>query len=183
MSASKRKLRLRFEKIRAGSRKALKIAPAIIPFFLVGSALCQSMVSALFNDGSENNINSAVGATKPEMSGYDDKSPEYATEQFFYSFDKSDYESMKKYCTENCIKTFFKNGAVFGMKRAALAEMNINPLEYAKSSNGFNVFVTVDMTPHETSVFDPKETSTSFYVLLERQPDGRYLIDEFATGL
>lgn len=69
------------------------------------------------------------------------------------------------------------------MTTASIQAMEIDPLEYAKSSNDFNVFVTVNMTPHEQSVFDPSQTSTSFYVILQRQPDGRYLIDEFATGL
>ena len=109
--------------------------------------------------------------------------PEYTIDQFFYSFGTGDFENMKRYCTQNCTNTFFNDDAVFGMKKANLTEMNINPLEYAKSSNGFNVFVSVNMTPSEESVFDPSETSTSFYVILQRQTDGRYLIDEFATGL
>lgn len=114
---------------------------------------------------------------------YDNTTPEYTIDQFFYSFGTGDFENMKRYCTQNCTNTFFKDDAVFGMKKANLTEMDINPLEYAKSSNGFNVFVSVNMTPSEESVFDPSETSTSFYVILQRQTDGRYLIDEFATGL
>ena len=69
------------------------------------------------------------------------------------------------------------------MKKASLTDVYIDPLEFAKSSNGFNVFVTVDMVPNKMSVFDPRQTSTSFYVILERQSDGRYLINEFVTGL
>ena len=118
-----------------------------------------------------------------KTSKYDNTTPEYTIDQFFYSFGTGDFENMKRYCTQNCTNTFFKDDAVFGMKKANLTEMDINPLEYAKSSNGFNVFVSVNMTPSEESVFDPSETSTSFYVILQRQTDGRYLIDEFATGL
>lgn len=117
-----------------------------------------------------------------KTSKYDNTTPEYTIDQFFYSFGTGDFENMKRYCTQNCINTFFKDDAVFGMKKANLTEMNINPLEYAKSSNVFNIFVSVNMTPSEKSVFDPSETSTSFYVILQRQTDGRYLIDEFATG-
>ncbi len=109
--------------------------------------------------------------------------PENIVNQFFASFGKSDFESMKKYCTQSCIDTFFQKDGVYGMKKASLTDVYIDPLEFAKSSNGFNVFVTVDMVPHEMSVFDPRQTSTSFYVILERQSDGRYLINEFVTGL
>lgn len=55
--------------------------------------------------------------------------------------------------------------------------------ELYTNSNDVNALVTVNMTPHENSVFDKSQPSTSFYVMLQRQPDGRYLIDEFATGL
>lgn len=111
------------------------------------------------------------------------KNPEYTAANFFAAFENSNFEAMKKYCTDNCIAAYFKENAVFGMKKATLELMDIDPLEYAKSSNDFNVFVTVSMTPHEQSVFDQNQTSTSFYVCLVRQPDGRYFIDSFATGL
>ena len=42
--------------------------------------------------------------------------------------------------------------------------------------------VNVKMTLDENSVFDPDKTETSFYLILKQQ-DGKYLIDEFATGL
>ena len=102
---------------------------------------------------------------------------------FFRAFSAKDFPAMTSYCTEKCRNTFFDDGYCFGMTWAELTDISIDPLEYAKSSNDFNVFVTVNMTPHENSVFDKSQTSTSFYVILERQPDGRYLIDEFATGL
>lgn len=111
------------------------------------------------------------------------KNPQFTITEFFEVFSKSDFALMKNYCTKECRSTFFGDGYCFGMTRAEMIDMNIDPLEYAKSSNDFHVFVTVNMTPHEQSVFDPRDTATSFYVILERQPDGRYLIDEFATGL
>lgn len=100
--------------------------------------------------------------------------PEQTTEQFFRLFGGGDFENMKKYCTQNCIDTYFNGDNVFGMKKATLTEMNIE---------GTNAFVSVDMTPSETSVFDPTAASTSFYVILQKQSDGGYLIDGFATGL
>ncbi|WP_097014025.1 hypothetical protein [Anaerocolumna aminovalerica] len=34
---------------------------------------------------------------------------------FFTAFEKADYESMKIYCTEKCINTYFHGDDVFGM--------------------------------------------------------------------
>ena len=65
------------------------------------------------------------------------------------------------------------------MTRAELSGMHVDPLEYAKSSNGFNISVNVTMTPYESSAYDPSKTEESFEVRLLRQPDGRYLINEF----
>ena len=111
------------------------------------------------------------------------KNPQLTIEGFFQAFAQSDFALMKNHCTEECKKTFFGDGYCFGMTWAELTYISIDTLEYVKSSNDLNVFVTVNMTPHKNSVFDKSQTSTSFYVMLQRQPDGRYLIDEFATGL
>lgn len=118
-----------------------------------------------------------------KTSKYDNTTPEYIIDQFFYSFGTGDFENMKRYCTQNCANTFFKDDAVFGMKKANLTEMCINPLEYTKSSNNFNVLVSVNMIPGEISVFDPNTTQTSFYVVMQRQNDESYLIDGFLTGI
>ncbi len=114
---------------------------------------------------------------------YEYNTPEYTVSRFFAFFADGHFETMKNYCTQNCINTYFKDNSVFGMEKAVLTETNIAPTEYLKSSNDFNIFVSVTMTPSKTSVFDPKQKSTSFYVILERQSDGRYLIDSFATGI
>ncbi len=114
---------------------------------------------------------------------YANNTPESVIKQFFSAFSQGEFDVMKHFCTEECVGSFFGDGYVFGMTEASLADINIDPLEYAKSSNDFNALVTVHMPPHPNSVFDPKQTSTSFYVCLLRQPDGKYLINEFATGL
>lgn len=111
------------------------------------------------------------------------KDPQSTVNGFFKAFAESDFILMKNYCTEECINTYLGDGYCFGMTRAELTNMDIDWHEYLKSSNDFNVFVTVNMTPHEISVFDEGETSASFYVILQRQPNGRFLIDKFATGL
>lgn len=108
------------------------------------------------------------------------KRPETTTSLFFNAFDDRNFEKMKLYCTQSCVDKFFGDDFVFGMKQAQLADMEIDDMEYAKSSNDFNIMVSVNMTPEENSVFDSSQTSTSFYVDLLRQPDGRYLINEFS---
>lgn len=108
--------------------------------------------------------------------------PSEAVSQFFRRFEQSDFDGMKPYCTQACVSRFFGDGFVFGMTKAALTDLQIDRQEYTKSSNDFVVHVSVDMTPHESSVFSPCQTATSFYLILQRQPDGQYLIDEFATG-
>ena len=102
---------------------------------------------------------------------------------FFSAFAQRDFESMKQYCTANCIQDFFGDGYVFGMTQASLINLHIDPLEYAKSSNSFVAQVGVEMQPSPGSVYLPDQTATSFFLILLRQEDGSYRIDEFATGL
>lgn len=129
-------------------------------------------------------LNSAPTSQKETVTEYYEyNTPEYTVSRFFAFFADGHFETMKNYCTQNCVNTYFKDNSVFGMEKAVLTETNIAPTEYLKSSNEFNVFVSVTMTPSKTSVFDSKQTSTSFYVILQRQNDGKYLIDSFATGI
>ena len=114
------------------------------------------------------------------------KNPESTINGFFEAFADSNFTLMKNYCTAKCQGTFFGNGYCFGMTKASLQSISKNndDLKMNEFTAGkWSAMVDVNMTPHEQSVFDPSQTETSFYVILERQSDGRYLIDEFATGL
>lgn len=125
-------------------------------------------------------------ATIIKTSQYDNKTPEYTVDQFFYLFSNGDFGNMKRYCTQNCIDNFFRDNSVFGMKKATLQSISKDADDLRK--RGFFIvgewaaLVNVTMTPAENSVFDPNQTETSFYLILKQQ-NGRYLIDEFATGL
>ncbi len=125
-------------------------------------------------------------ATIIKTSQYDNKTPEYTVDQFFYLFSNGDFGNMKRYCTQNCIDNFFGDNSVFGMKKATLQSISKDADDLRK--RGFFIvgewaaLVNVTMTPAENSVFDPNQTETSFYLILKQQ-NGRYLIDEFATGL
>ena len=112
--------------------------------------------------------------------------PIRTVELFFKAFYNQDFEKMKRYCTQNCIDNFFGDNSVFGMKKATLQSISKDADDLRK--RGFFIvgewaaLVNVTMTPAENSVFDPNQTETSFYLILKQQ-NGRYLIDEFATGL
>ena len=127
-------------------------------------------------------------ATVIKTSQYDNKSPEYTIDQFFYLFERGDFGNMKRYCTQNCIDNFFGDNYVFGMKKASLQNIriSISTIDDSTSKNFTDgmwaALVNVTMTPDENSVYDPNQTDATFYVILKQQ-DGRYLIDEFATGL
>lgn len=107
------------------------------------------------------------------------KNPQSTITSFFETFADSDFTLMKNYCTDNCINGFFGDDYCFGMTQAELTNsetVDTDEFDYA-------AMVDVNMTPSEISVFDPSQISTSFYVILEKQPDGKYLIDKFATGI
>ena len=91
---------------------------------------------------------------------------------------------MKRYCTQSCIDGFFGDDYVFGMNKATLKNITAvdNPAEKGFTNGEWVALAEVTMTPDDKSVFDPNQTETSFYLILKQQ-DGKYLIDEFASGL
>ncbi len=98
--------------------------------------------------------------------------------QFFFYFAHSDFENMKKYCTQDFIDGYFGDGFVFGMESASLINMQIDPTQYTGSGE-CSVHVTVAMKPAEGSVYSPDDTETEFDIQLLRQANGVYLINEF----
>ena len=109
--------------------------------------------------------------------------PFRTTELFFAAFYQQNFEKMKRYCTQNCIDNFFGDDYVFGMKKATPLSIGTvdNLVEKGFTDGEWAAQVKVQMTPDENSVFDSSQTETSFYMILKQQ-NGRYLIDEFATG-
>lgn len=63
-------------------------------------------------------------------------------EEFFLAFEVSDYQTMKKYCTESCIETYFHEGNVDGMVWAKLTEP---AKEEIVDDYVMRIFVTVEM--------------------------------------
>ena len=120
--------------------------------------------------------------TEKDLSEMSD--PIRTVELFFKAFYNQDFEKMKRYCTQSCVDNFFGDDYVFGMKKAmplSIATVD-NLAEKGFTDGEWIAQPKVKMIPAENSVFDPNQTEISFYLILKQQ-DGRYLIDEFATGL
>lgn len=136
-------------------------------------------------DKNRNDITfSVTDALETEKDLREMSDPIRTVELFFKAFYNQDFEKMKRYCTQSCVDNFFGDDYVFGMKKATpLSIGTVDNLAGRGFTNGEWVAqVKVQMTPDENSVFDSSQTETSFYMILKQQ-DGRYLIDEFATGL
>ncbi len=103
--------------------------------------------------------------------------PAQVTQAFFTAFEEADYETMKTYCTKDCVETYFHAGDVDGMVWARLVELGEEELW---DDTLVGLPVTVEMETTMTSVLYP-ETETSFYVELLRE-EGGWKIQAFPTG-
>ena len=169
----------------------LKGSNTYIPFSYVQRMLHSQSWQISYNVYDKNNMLidflptfNLVSPTVVKISQYDNTTPEYTIDQFFYLFERGDFGNMKRYCTQNCIDNFFGDDYVFGMKKATpLSIGTVDHLAEKGFTNGeWIAQPEVKLIPAENSVFDPNQTKTSFYMILKQQ-NGRYLIDEFATGL
>ena len=178
MASSKKNLKRRFIMIR-DAKKTSKFAA------IISTVVAVVILSiTVFASGVLSNLTKDDKTAVEKTSQYASDTPEYTIDQFFYLFTDGDFENMKKYCTQSCTNDFFGNDYVFGMKNASLQNISVvdNLSEKGFTDGEWVALVNVTMTPDENSVFDPNQTETSFYMILKQQ-NGRYLIDEFATGL
>lgn len=142
---------------------------------LLTFVICLSLVACnKSNNGTESGKNDSISSSEETI-----MEPTEIVEDFFYAFEKADYNSMQAFCSQECIDYYFHNGDVFGMvwsKATKIRQTTENLQE-----NESKVFVDVEMKTAETSaLYD--ETATSFYVVLKKQSDGSWLIDRFVTG-
>ena len=136
-------------------------------------------------DKNRNDITfSVTDALETEKDLREMSDPIRTVELFFKAFYNQDFEKMKRYCTQSCVDNFFGDDYVFGMKKATPLSIGTvdNLAEKGYTDGEWIAQPKVKMIPAENSVFDPNQTEISFYLILKHQ-DGRYLIDEFATGL
>ncbi len=103
--------------------------------------------------------------------------PVDVTKSFFTAFQSSDYEAMKNFCTDSCIDSFFHKGDVDGMVWAKLTDIGEETFDGDKCS----ISVSVKMETDENSALYP-DTETSFFVVLIKDKNGSWLIDDFPTG-
>ncbi|MBR6959667.1 MAG: hypothetical protein IKH76_04215 [Clostridiales bacterium] len=116
-----------------------------------------------------------------EKSQSDEAALKEMVAKFFDAFDKGDYEQMKPDCSLNCISNCFRDGGVFGMKRAKVTEYG--PGEFYETNQGVHMYkikVTVDMEPLEGSSL-AGQNSTSFYVVLLQNVGGKWTIHDLKT--
>ena len=136
-------------------------------------------------DKNRNDITfSVTDALETEKDLREMSDPIRTVELFFKAFYNQDFEKMKRYCTQSCVDNFFGDDYVFGMKKAmplSIATVN-NLAEKGFTDGEWIAQPKVKMIPAENSVFDPNQTEISFYMIL-KQKNGKYFIDEFATGL
>ena len=136
-------------------------------------------------DKNRNDITfSVTDALETEKDLREMSDPIRTVELFFKAFYNQDFEKMKRYCTQSCVDNFFGDDYVFGMKKATPLSIGTvdNLAEKGYTDGEWIAQPKVKMIPAENSVFDPNQTEISFYLILKQQ-NGRYLIDEFATGL
>ena len=128
-------------------------------------------------------IPSAENAVLIQTSPYDNKTPEYAIDQFFNSFAGGDFENMKRCCTQNCIYKYFNiysSGSplnnVFDMTTAKIIGMG-ETKDYGENSKVTYVTVKCVRPPH-SSFFDP-DGERNLKIVTVRGTGGGYLIDSF----
>lgn len=100
--------------------------------------------------------------------------PENTVTTFFDAFNIGDYSYMRNFCTESCIEKYFTENNIFGIERASLVQLDIDIIEYLKSSNDFNICAEYRKNSNS-------EQTEKLYIRLMRQPSGVYFIDDLNT--
>lgn len=99
---------------------------------------------------------------------------------FFDKFSQQDFEGMKEYCTENFIEKRFRDNSVFGIKRAEFSDGAILPSYEGKYERHVIVHFVAE---RQRKTKDPiKMVPDTVYVSMQKQPDGRWLIDKFGIS-
>lgn len=99
--------------------------------------------------------------------------------EFFDLFSQQKYYEMKL-ISSGMTSTHDFSQSVFGMKEAKLTYCKVD--ETALNGNSLAFLCTFDMTPSEDSVYDPEQTTVSFYIVMDKISN-QYVISEFATGI
>ncbi len=109
--------------------------------------------------------------------------PYGTAELFFKSFHEKDFNKMKRCCTSKCADTFFEDGSVYGMKSVSLKSMSDISSSKKLSSGSGAVQIEITLYTAEfdySSAFSKDRSNTYFWMTLQKQADGTYLIDGFS---
>ena len=103
---------------------------------------------------------------------YEESTPYLVVENFFDSFILPNYENMKQYCTEEFQKAYFHDYDVYG-----IANINGMSLEHGQLyGDKWRFYATL----YYVDSFLGEETTKSIYVVLVKNENGDWLIDEFS---
>lgn len=122
-------------------------------------------------DGAAQSASTPVEMTAPPVQ----TGPTAAVTAFFEAFADADYETMKTYCTADCVRDDFRTDGVYGMERASATSIGTEKLSH--DGDDCDIQVTVDLLPTANSRF-AGQTQATFFVELELE-HGVWLIDEF----
>ncbi len=108
--------------------------------------------------------------------------PYGTAELFFKSFHEKDFDKMKRYCTSKCADTFFEDGSVYGMRSVSLKSMSDISSSKKLVSGAVQIEITLYTAEFDSgSAFSKGRSDTYFWMTLQKQADGTYLIDGFST--
>ncbi len=129
-------------------------------------------ITAEFNDAVERQREQVKMAT-----------PYGTAELFFKSFYEKDFDKMKRCCTSKCIDTFFEDDSVYGMKSVSLKSMSDINNSKKLSSGAVQIEITLYTAEFDYgSAFSKGRNDKYFWMTLQKQADGTYRIDGFATA-
>jgi beta-lactamase regulating signal transducer with metallopeptidase domain len=111
----------------------------------------------------------------------DDRAAQQTVRSFFAAFENSDYESMRQYCTQECIDANFNTDDVMGLKWAKATAVESSFADVTGRDGEIAVFVSIEMEVVSLRHALYGSDRTAFYAILLKD-GGNWLIDRFATG-
>ena len=100
---------------------------------------------------------------------------------FFTEFENGNYDKMKKYCTENCVKQFFHESDFFGIKIAKLESISDEAYEGENENKiGFESKIKVfQWAEIHQDIYEENESLT--YILIMKRENNKWYIDNITT--
>lgn len=124
---------------------------------------------------------SVIDALERNKESVEMTDPIRTAELFFKAFYQQDFEKMKRYCTPNCVNQFFENSSVYGMKSVSLRSLAASNHDLNGGEKCSFEVSAYRIAFQSASAFSENRNETSFHMILDRQPNGIYLIDAFTN--